>query len=252
MKNIAFIPARLESKRFPNKVIKSIFNLPMIEHVRRRAIISKVFERILIVTNSNLIKRKLNKYNAKTVITKKKHYNGTSRVSEVSHKFNFDYGFILFADEPLISINMLKKCEREIKKNKKILVYNVVTNIKKGDKKSQHIVKCLINEKGFITNYYRDAKKKNIKSTIRKSSGILIFKRSLLNKFYNLKRKYNEKTFKIEQFRFLENKIPIKSIFFRDIYPSINDKKEFRVLLKKVKKDKIELNNIKKIEKIEY
>ena len=57
MKNIAFIPARLESKRFPNKVIKLILNLPMIEHVRRRAIVSKVFERILIVTNSNLIKK---------------------------------------------------------------------------------------------------------------------------------------------------------------------------------------------------
>ena len=43
MKIVAFIPARLESKRFPNKVIKSIYNIPMIEHVRRRAIISGAF-----------------------------------------------------------------------------------------------------------------------------------------------------------------------------------------------------------------
>ena len=252
MKNIAFIPARLESKRFPNKVIKLFFNLPMIEHVRRRAIISKVFDKVLVVTNSNLIKKKLNKYKAKTIITKQKHYNGTSRVSEISKNFKYDYAFILFADEPLLDINMLKKCQRDIKKNKKTLIYNVVTNLKKGDMKSPHVVKCLINKKGFITNFYRNTKKKNTYTTVRKSSGILIFKRQLLNKFCTLKMKSKEKVFKVEQFRFLENNIPIKSIFYKDIYPSINDKKEFVALFDKVKKNKIELNNLKKIDKIEY
>ena len=252
MKNIAFIPARLESKRFPNKVIKLILNLPMIEHVRRRAIVSKVFERILIVTNSNLIKKKLKKYNAKIVTTKQKHHNGTSRVSEISHNFNYDYGFVLFADEPLLNIKMLKKCEREIKKNKKVLVYNVVTNLKKGDNGSRQVVKCLINKSGFINNYYRNKKIKIANSIVRKSSGILIFKRELLNKLNTLKMKSKERAYKIEQFRFLENNISVKSIFYKDIYPSINNKKELRTLLRKVKKDRIELNNLKEIEKIEY
>ena len=65
MKVIAFIPARLESKRFPNKVLRLIHNIPMIEHVRRRALLSKAFNDVIVVTNSNIIKRKLKKYNAK-------------------------------------------------------------------------------------------------------------------------------------------------------------------------------------------
>ena len=56
MRILAFIPARLESKRFPNKILKLIYNIPMIEHVRRRAIMSGVFDDVLIVTNSDLIK----------------------------------------------------------------------------------------------------------------------------------------------------------------------------------------------------
>ena len=36
----------------------------MIEHVRRRALLSKAFNDVIVVTNSN-IKRKLKKYNAK-------------------------------------------------------------------------------------------------------------------------------------------------------------------------------------------
>ena len=93
---------------------------------------------------------------------------------------------------------MLKKCQRDIKKNKKTLIYNVVTNLKKGDMKSPHVVKCLINKKGFITNFYRNTKKKNTYTTVRKSSGILIFKIQLLNKFFNLKMKSKEKVFKVE------------------------------------------------------
>ena len=58
MKIVAFIPARLESKRFPNKVIKSIYNIPMIEHVRRRAIISGAFHEVYVVTNSKVIQKK--------------------------------------------------------------------------------------------------------------------------------------------------------------------------------------------------
>ena len=59
MKILAFIPARLESKRFPNKVIKSIYNIPMIEHVRRRAIMSGAFDDVYIVTNSTVIQKNL-------------------------------------------------------------------------------------------------------------------------------------------------------------------------------------------------
>ena len=41
MKILGFIPVRLESKRFPNKVLFNIYGIPMFEHVRRRAILSK-------------------------------------------------------------------------------------------------------------------------------------------------------------------------------------------------------------------
>ena len=36
------IPARLNSIRFKNKILHKIYNLPMIEHVRRRAELSLI------------------------------------------------------------------------------------------------------------------------------------------------------------------------------------------------------------------
>ena len=109
MRLTAFIPARLESKRFPDKVIKNIFGLPMIEHVRRRALLSKIFDEVYVVTNSKKIKKIVENFKGNVIVSKKKHYNGSSRVSEISDKFNFDFAFVLFGDEPFLDPESIKE-----------------------------------------------------------------------------------------------------------------------------------------------
>ena len=56
----------------------------------------------------------------------------------------------------------------------------------------------------------------------------------------------------MKQFRFLENNIKIKSVFIKNIYPSVNTKKELKDLLALVKKDKKENKTINKVKKFEY
>ena len=87
---------------------------------------------------------------------------------------------------------------------------------------------------------------------IKKSSGILILDKKLIEKYKNLKTQLKEKKNKIEQFRFLENNIKIKSVFVKNIYPSVNTKKELKDLLALVKKDKKENKTINKVKKFEY
>ena len=118
---------------------------------------------------------------------------------------------------------------------------------------SREVVKTIINKKNDIIDYFRLSKinlKEEIK--IRKSSGIIILKRRLLNNYRNLKVNKKEKKNKIEQFRFLENNIKIKSIFIKNIRPSVNTKKELYDLLSSIKNDKKEKNMINKIRNFEY
>ncbi len=251
MKLIAFIPARLESKRFPNKVLKLIYGIPMIEHVRRRALFSGIFENTYIVSNSKIIKKKLNKFNPNIIITKKKHHNGTSRTSEVSTNYNFDYAFILFADEPFINPFKIKKCKQIIKNNNKIDVFNVVTNLKNGDLKATEVVKCVLDKTGNILDYYRNSSKYRSVEKIKKSSGILILKKKIIDNYKFLKTKKNERNISVEQFRFLENNIKVKSIYLKDLHPSINTKEEMKKLISIINsnfKEKKLLSKIKKIE----
>lgn len=250
MKVIAFIPARLESKRFPNKVLRLIHGIPMIEHVRRRAILSKAFNKVIVVTNSKIIKKKLSKYNAQIKLTKKRHLNGTSRVSEISKNYKFDYCCILFADEPFIHPSKLLQSMKKLKK-KNNLSYNIVTNLKINDMKSKQVVKAISDKNNFIFDYFRNTNKKFLKKKIKKSSGILIFKKKIIDSYHKLKIGIKERKHKIEQFRLIENNIKIKSIFIKNIYPSINTKKEFKNLISLINKKKEEVKILNKIVKIE-
>ena len=50
MKVVGIIPAHLASVRFPKKILFDICGLPMIEHVRRRALLSKELDDVLVAT----------------------------------------------------------------------------------------------------------------------------------------------------------------------------------------------------------
>lgn len=50
MKIAAIIPARLASSRFPRKVLLPIEGLPMVEHVRRRALLCEDLSEVVVAT----------------------------------------------------------------------------------------------------------------------------------------------------------------------------------------------------------
>ena len=68
----------------------------MIEHVRRRAILSSAFKDIFVATSDKKIIDVVKKNNGKTIRTKKKHISGTSRVGEAVKKISCSHVLVLF------------------------------------------------------------------------------------------------------------------------------------------------------------
>tara|TARA_B100001027_G_C15983811_1_gene205310 strand:- start:235 stop:480 length:246 start_codon:yes stop_codon:yes gene_type:complete len=50
---LSTIEARMNSKRFPGKVMKKINNIPIIEHIYYRANKSKIIDKIVVITSKN-------------------------------------------------------------------------------------------------------------------------------------------------------------------------------------------------------
>ncbi|MBU2266409.1 MAG: NTP transferase domain-containing protein, partial [Candidatus Omnitrophica bacterium] len=98
----AVIPARMASSRFPGKPLVDILGLPMIEHVRRRALLSEIFNDVYVATCDNEIKETVERYGGKAVMTADTHQRCTDRIEEAAEKLDVDIVVIISGDEPLI------------------------------------------------------------------------------------------------------------------------------------------------------
>ena len=86
MKEVVVIPARLNSQRFPNKILLDLKGLPMLEHVRRRVLLAQNVEEVYIATCDHEIKQTLAAVGAKVIMTSDPQKYGTTRVAAAGKK----------------------------------------------------------------------------------------------------------------------------------------------------------------------
>ena len=244
MKTILAIPAHLGSKRLKQKLLIKIEGLPIIEHVRRRAILSKSFSKIFVITPNLKIKKTIEKYGGEVILSKKNHKSGTSRVSEVTKKISQSKIVILFGDEILMDPKLLAKFSKVVSKDMKSDAWNATSNDLQGNVFSQNsIVKCIINKKGYIQNLSREINLSSIdlkKQTILKSVGILAYKKNVLEKLKLKKISKKEKSVKIEQIKVIENSFSLKSVPINFNFPSVNTNKELKICINYLKNNKMQ------------
>ena len=102
MKIKVVIPCNLDSLRLRRKILIDIHGLPMIEHVRRRVLLAKRVDKVIIATCDKEIKNEIEKFGGNVIFTKKIHVNGTSRVNEAISKLDCTHVILIQGDEPLL------------------------------------------------------------------------------------------------------------------------------------------------------
>ena len=121
MKNTAIIiPTRLKAKRFPNKPLAKINNIPMIIHVLNRAEESKVGE-VFVATPDEEIFQVVKENGGKAIFTKPDHPSGSDRIYEAYVKLiknNADLIINLQGDMPNIKPNSISKLVKLMRNNK--------------------------------------------------------------------------------------------------------------------------------------
>jgi 3-deoxy-manno-octulosonate cytidylyltransferase (CMP-KDO synthetase) len=103
MKIIGLIPTRLNSSRLPNKALLNIQGLPLIVHVLKRAMLSKLLDEVYVCTDSKEIAQVVEQHGGKKKITKNTHVNGTERIAEAAQTLDADFYVDIQGDEPLIN-----------------------------------------------------------------------------------------------------------------------------------------------------
>ena len=112
------IPARMDSSRFPNKVLVDINGYPMVIATANRV---KNIDRVLIATDSQEVIDVAKSYGFDAVMTSQSHKSGTDRVNEAASNYNLSDNEIIInvqADEPFIESEVVQKVYDRVKKAK--------------------------------------------------------------------------------------------------------------------------------------
>ena len=215
MKIRIIIPARLKSKRFPNKLIKNLNGKSIIEHVCLHAKKLK-YDSLIVATDSIEIKKIIDGLNIETYISKKKYSNGTERIADLCKKRNFHKNDIIIniqGDELNFPINSINKIINSLKKSKKEKMTTVV--VKSNNRKNylnHDCVKVVMDKSHNALCFSRSPLPFNSPSDYFLHLGLYGYKVSLLNKYLSFKQSEYEIKESLEQLRFLFNNISIECI----------------------------------------
>ena len=109
----------MNSSRFPGKPLKKINGIPIIIHTLSRVKLAKGIDDIFVCTDSDKIKKLIEKFGGKALISTKKHKNGTERISEFAKKIKANLFIDVHSDEALLNPKNVDRLIEFHKKNKK-------------------------------------------------------------------------------------------------------------------------------------
>lgn len=237
MINIAIlIPARLEGVRLPRKVLMDFFGFPMIEHVRRRAIMNHNNSEVYVVSGDQEVLEVVSRFQGKSIETYIDHENGTSRCAEAASKLENTHFIVAQGDEILLHPDHVNLLIDAVIDEPKSRMLNCVARLKSNDElHDESVVKCLISMNHKILMMFRkppnSSSKENDFEMYFKVLGLFAFEKNLLQELSQLKPTNFEQRESIEQMRLLENGIEITAIKVERSYPSVNVTKDISEVL---------------------
>jgi CMP-2-keto-3-deoxyoctulosonic acid synthetase len=102
MKKIIFIPARLSSKRLPNKVLLDLEGKTILQRVYEQCDQVKDAE-VFVATDSQKVEESCLKFTRNVIMTSSHHKSGTERIIEAVKKLDYDLLINVQGDEPFIN-----------------------------------------------------------------------------------------------------------------------------------------------------
>lgn len=217
MKTLGVIPARIGSKRFPEKVIASIAGKPMIQHVYENAQKSGILDKLIVATDDDKVVQAVESFGGEAMLTGE-HRSGTDRVFEVAQKLKPEIVINIQGDEPLLRPEMLRQLVLPLKQYPDEVPVATLATVLRDEAalNDPNVVKVVFSIKGDACYFSRSRipfvrdEKQSIGFEIFKHLGFYGFQYAALEKFCHLPVSKLELVEQLEQLRALENGLTIR------------------------------------------
>jgi 3-deoxy-manno-octulosonate cytidylyltransferase (CMP-KDO synthetase) len=241
-KFLGLIPVRLNSSRLNQKSLLLIKKIPLIIHTYRRAKLSKKLNELIICCDDKKILQIAKKFNAKAILTSKRHKNGTERINEAYLKIKKKYDLIIDiqGDEPLINPTQIDQVIDFHLKNKDAEI--ILPSLKLKKISSYNVVKVVTDYNENVIYLSRSKVPHNFTKKADyylKHLSIISFKPNALKKFSSHPQTRLEKIEGIELLRAIEMGLRVKTTIIKGNSFSVDIKEDFLKAKKFMEKDKL-------------
>jgi 3-deoxy-manno-octulosonate cytidylyltransferase (CMP-KDO synthetase) len=214
MKKIAMIPARYDATRFPGKLMKQLGNKPVIQHTYDATVATGLFDKVIVVTDSDTIYNLITEHGGYAVMSKNAHHSGSDRIAEAVADMDVDVIVNVQGDEPFIQKDPLEKLIR-LFDDKAVRVGSLMRKITDNEElQRSSSVKVVVNKFNdalyFSRNVIPFPADQSIDHPYYLHIGVYGFHKETLLAFTQWPAGKLELVEKLEQLRYLENGVPIR------------------------------------------
>ena len=185
----------------------------LVQWVYLRALESARLDRVLVATDDKRILRSVRSWDGNAVMTSDRHCSGTERVAEVAQEMEADVFINLQCDEPTLPPTTIDRVCACFDENPAVQVGTACVPLQDPEAAlDPNVVKVVTDSKGRALYFSRAPipYAREGEAPLFKHLGIYGYRRRLLLNLSRLRRSPLEEIEKLEQLRFLENRIPIQ------------------------------------------
>jgi 3-deoxy-manno-octulosonate cytidylyltransferase (CMP-KDO synthetase) len=213
---VAIIPARYASTRLPGKPLVDLCGKPMVRRVAEQAARATLLTRVIVATDDARIVEAVRSFGMEAVMTPAELPSGTDRIAFVARGLpEADIIVNVQGDEPLIAPEMIDEAIRPLLSDPSVRVGTLVKRIEQEEEiANPGVVKVTVNLQGDAL-YFSRSPIPHVRGAERhrylKHIGLYVFRRETLFQFTSWGESSLERAEKLEQLRFLEHGVPIRT-----------------------------------------
>jgi 3-deoxy-manno-octulosonate cytidylyltransferase (CMP-KDO synthetase) len=211
-KNIAIIPARYDSTRFPGKLLEKIGEKTILNLVWDQVTKSTQLDEIIIATDDERIITVAENFGAQAELTFRSHKSGTDRCAQIAARYwENDVVINVQADEPFIKPELIDMIVEKMNQDEWIEIASLYTKIvDSADILDPNVVKIVKDNSGKALYFsrasipfYRDGIKSDY--NYLRHIGLYAYRNKVLQSITKLEESLLEEAEKLEQLRWIEN-----------------------------------------------
>ena len=224
------IPARLQSSRLPEKLLLDVSGKPLIQRTHEVAVAAGCGP-VVVLTDSQQIAESVTGFGGEAVMTDADLDSGTARISSVADRFDTDVVVNLQGDAPLTDPAVVAAAADSAERTGASVTMAVYPLMQAGDVADPNTVKVIRDRGGRVLYcsrapipYVRDEPVSGpLDSPLHWGhSGIYAYSRGFLGEFADIARSPLEEAERLEQLRWLEAGVEVRSFEVEAQGPSVD------------------------------